>query len=92
MALLVQQSANCERYLGPRSDCAASTRAALFELEHHDYLPARFAQHYDGADPTRHWARLLSDRLGHAQRCEPSGARSGDERSAKPREGNRKSE
>lgn len=89
LRLLRQQLAYCERHLGPGSDCAASTRAALAELERHDALPDRFAERHKGADPASRWTRLLTDRLGHAQRCEPGGA--GNKRSATPAEGRTKS-
>ncbi|WP_046658576.1 hypothetical protein [Lysobacter capsici] len=91
LTLLGQQLAYCERHLGPGSDCAASTRVALSELEHHDHLPARFAEHGGGADPTRRWARRLADQLGYARRCVPGITGAGDQRLEPPAEGRAKS-
>jgi hypothetical protein len=87
LSLLREQSAYCERHLGPDSDCAASTRVALSELEHHDYLPARLAQHIGGDGAPSPWARRLTERLGHAQRCAPDKVGIGGERSVTPADG-----
>lgn len=87
LSLLREQSAYCERHVGPGSDCAASTRVALSELEHHDYLPARLAQHIGGDGAPSPWARRLTERLGHAQRCAPDKVGIGGERSVTPADG-----
>lgn len=66
----------CERHVGAESHCAVLTRAAVSQLEHHDVLPARFAEQTFNNDRMREVAKWLVAQLGAARRCDRAVAQS----------------